>query len=214
MTDSDKKGFWARLWARPDKKWLLGIPAGGFVALILGAAGLWTMNFALHESSENEFCFACHSHEQFIRPEYEASSHFVNASGVKAACKDCHLPKMQEHYFDYVLTKIIVSKDIIPELQGYISTKEKYEKFRPHGAEKVWRQFKENDSQFCRSCHSIENMDLEAQGRFASRRHETAERRGQTCIDCHYGIVHELPENATDILAKIDEEMEAEEGGE
>lgn len=209
MTDS-KKGWWARLWARPNSKWLLGIPLGGFVAVGLGAAGLGTMNYALHASSETEFCYACHSHEQFIKPEYEASSHFQNQAGVQAACKDCHLPDMETDWFEYVTTKIIVSKDIVPELMGKLSTQEKYEEFRPHGAEKVWRQFKANDSKFCRNCHSIENMDLEAQDRFASRKHSTAEQRGQTCIDCHYGIVHELPENAREILAEIDEEMKAE----
>lgn len=210
--NESKQGWWARLWSRPNSKWLLGIPLGGFAAVAVGAAGLGTMNYALQKSSETEFCYACHSHEQFIKPEYEASSHFNNQAGVQAECKDCHLPDMEKEWFAYVTKKIIVSKDIVPELMGKISTREKYEDFRPHGAEKVWRTYKENDSKYCRNCHSIENMDLEAQDRFASRRHSTAEERGQTCIDCHYGIVHELPENAREILAEIDEDMEAEEG--
>lgn len=210
MSDSEK-GFWARLWSRPNSKWLLGIPLGGFLALGLGAAGLGTMNYALHASSETEFCYACHSHEKFIKPEYEASSHFKNQAGVQAQCKDCHLPDMEKEWFAYVTKKIIVSKDIVPELMGKISTREKFEEFRPHGAEKVWRTMKANDSKYCRHCHNIDNMDLEAQDRFASRKHATAERRGQTCIDCHYGIVHKEPENAREILAEIDAEMEAEE---
>ena len=213
MTES-KKGWWARLWARPNSKWLLGIPLGGFVAVAVGAAGLGTMNYTLHLSSETEVCYACHSHEKFIKPEYEASSHFQNQAGVQAACKDCHLPDMETDWFEYFTTKIIVTKDVIPELMGKLSTREKFEAFRPHGAEKVWRQFKANDSKFCRNCHSIDNMDLEAQDRFASRRHSTAEKRGKTCVDCHYGIVHKLPENATDILARIDEEMKAEQAEE
>jgi nitrate/TMAO reductase-like tetraheme cytochrome c subunit len=209
MTDSNK-GFWAKLWKRPDSKWLLGIPIGGFIALIVGAIGLGTVNTVMRATSTNEFCYECHSHEAFIKPEYEASSHFANASGVKAECKDCHLPKMEGHWFEYVATKIIVSKDIIPELRGVINTQEKYNEYRPIGAEKVWRQYKEDDSRYCKHCHSIEQMDFEAQGRFAARRHQTAEERGQTCIDCHYGMVHAPPENAREILAKIDEEMEAE----
>ena len=213
MTES-KKGWWARLWARPNSKWLLGIPLGGFLAVGVGAAGLGTLNYTLHASSETEFCYACHSHEKFIKPEYEASSHFKNQAGVQAACKDCHLPDMETDWFEYVTKKIIVSKDIIPELAGALATEEKFEAFRPHGAEKVWRKMKANDSKYCRKCHSIDNMDLEAQGRFTSRRHSTAEKRGQTCIDCHYGIVHKLPENATDILARIDEEMKAEQAEE
>lgn len=210
MTDS-KKGFWARLWTRPNSKWLLGIPLGGFVALILGAAGLGAMNYTLQETSTNDFCYTCHSHVEFIKPEYEASSHFVNQAGVKAACKDCHLPKFHGHWFEYVTTKIIVSKDIIPEMMGKVDTSEEWEEFRPHGAEKVWRQYKEDDSRYCRHCHSMDNMDFEAQGRRTARQHQTAAERGRTCIDCHYGIVHKLPENATEILAEIDAEMEAEE---
>jgi len=171
------------------------------------------MNYTLQESSTTEFCYTCHSHEQFIKPEYEASSHFSNAAGVQAECKDCHLPKMHGHWFEYVTTKIIVSKDIIPEMMGKVDTREEWEEFRPHGAEKVWRHFKENDSRFCRHCHSIDNMNFDEQGRFAARRHQTAERRAQTCIDCHYGIVHELPENAQEILAEIDEEMKSGEEG-
>lgn len=210
MTDSEKKGFWAKLWTRPNSKWLLGIPLGGFAALFLGAGGLLAMNFTLQETSTNQFCYTCHSHEAYIRPEYEASSHFVNSSGVKAACKDCHLPKIHPHWFEYVTTKIIVSKDIIPELMGKIDTAEKYEAYRPHGAEKVWRQYKADDSRYCKHCHQMDNMDFEAQGRRVARQHQTAAERGRTCIDCHYGIVHKLPEDATGILARIDEEMEAE----
>lgn len=213
MTDS-KKGFWARIWARPNAKWLLGIPLGGFLALVVGAIGLATFNTTLRATSTNEFCFGCHSHENFIRPEYEASSHFSNASGVQADCKDCHLPKMEKHWFQYVTKKVIVSKDIIPEMQGVIDTQEKYNEYRPHGAKKVWRHMKETDSKYCRHCHSIEQMNFEEQDRFAARRHQTAEQRGQTCIDCHYGIVHVPPDNASEILAEIDEEMAAESGAE
>lgn len=57
MTDS-KKGWWARLWARPNSKWLLGIPLGGFLAVAVGAVALQTMNYTLHQTSKTEFCFA------------------------------------------------------------------------------------------------------------------------------------------------------------
>ena len=32
--------------------------------------------------------------------------------------------------------------------------------------------------------------------RRAARQHTRAEENGDTCIDCHYGLVHELPDNA------------------
>ena len=84
MTDdtNEKKS----IWARPASKWLLGIPLGGFVAFALGAIALGSTNYVLHATSSTEFCYTCHSHEAFIRPEYEASSHFSNLSGVQAGC--------------------------------------------------------------------------------------------------------------------------------
>jgi nitrate/TMAO reductase-like tetraheme cytochrome c subunit len=206
MSDQpDKKP--SRLWAVPKARWRLGIPLGALLAFGLGAVALGTTNYVLHETSTTEFCYTCHSHEKFIKPEYEASSHFANAAGVRAECADCHLP--HDNWFELVWTKAVVSLDIIPELQGKLDTAEKYEAHRAEMAEEVWRQFKENDSKFCRSCHSIEAMNLEEQERQAARRHSQIAERGQTCIDCHYGIVHVEPEGAGDILERIDAEMSA-----
>lgn len=190
---ADHAGLWTRIWRQPSRRWLLGIPLGGFLALVCGAIGLGLMNEVLHATSSNEFCFACHSHEAFIKPEYEASSHFSNRTGVRADCADCHLPHGQ---IDLILTKIVVSADIIPELMGKLDTAEKYEAARGHMAEAVWEQYRGNDSQYCRHCHAFDAMDLELQGRMAQRRHGTANERDKTCIDCHKGIVHALPKVA------------------
>jgi trimethylamine-N-oxide reductase (cytochrome c) cytochrome c-type subunit TorY len=171
------------------------------IAFLFGAAALGTTNVMLHATSSNEFCYKCHSHEAFIKPEYESSSHFLNTAGVRVQCADCHLPK--DSWFDLTLTKMIVSLDIIPELMGKIDTQEKYEAHRVEMAETVWRQFKKNDSRFCRSCHSVDAMDLENQGRSTARRHTRSLDNGETCIDCHYGIVHKAPENADEIMERI-----------
>ena len=200
MTDPNKSG----IWSKPKAKWRLGIPLGGLAAFALGMIALGTMNYTLHATSTTEFCYTCHSHEQFIKPEYEASSHFKNTSGVRAECADCHLP--HDNWFEYVWTKTVVSLDIIPELMGKLDTAEKYEEHRAEMAEHVWRQFKENDSKFCRHCHSFDAMDFEEQGRKTARRHSQAEERGETCIDCHYGIVHVEPEGASDIMDRLNEE--------
>jgi nitrate/TMAO reductase-like tetraheme cytochrome c subunit len=199
---SDKTGG---LWARPKQKWLLGIPLGALIAFGLGAIALGTTNYVLHETSTTDFCYACHSHENFIKPEYEASSHFNNLAGVRAGCADCHLP--HDNWFELVWTKMVVSLDIIPELAGKLDTAEKYEEHRAEMAESVWRQFKENDSKFCRSCHSIDAMNLDAQERRTARQHSQAADKGETCIDCHYGIVHREPEGASEIIERLQEEF-------
>jgi trimethylamine-N-oxide reductase (cytochrome c) cytochrome c-type subunit TorY len=177
------------------------------VAFVVGAVALGTTNYVVHETSKTEFCFVCHSHDQFIRPEYEASSHYINPVGVRAGCSDCHLP--HDNWFDLMWTKAVVSLDIIPELMGKLDTAEKYNAHRAEMAEIVWREFKANDSRFCRSCHSIAAMDLKAQDRSTARRHSSAAEKGQTCIDCHYGIVHAEPADAKAILERIDAEMAA-----
>ena len=127
----------------------MGISLSGFIAFVLGAAALGVTNYVLHETSTTEFCYVCHSHDAFIRPEYEVSSHFVNVSGVRAGCSDCHLP--HDNWFELVWTKAVVSLDIIPEMMGKLETAEKYEAHRAEMAEAVWRQFTNNDSKYCRS---------------------------------------------------------------
>ena len=55
-----------------------------------------------------------------------------------------------------------------------------------------------NDSLECRNCHGLVYMDLEEQTPRASRRHARAKEDGTTCIVCHQGIAHNLPDDMTD----------------
>ncbi|HEY6923965.1 MAG TPA: NapC/NirT family cytochrome c [Steroidobacteraceae bacterium] len=196
-----RPGFWARLWTRPKSRWLLGIPLGGLLMLGVGAVALGSVNWVVHETSSTSFCFSCHSHQLFIRPEYEASSHFKNAVGVRAGCSDCHLP--HDNWFELMYTKALVSTDVFRELAGNIGTREKYEARRGEMAQKVWRQLLANDSKFCRSCHSFDAMNLEAQGGMPARKHKAAMQSGKTCVECHRGIVHTLPQNADELWSEV-----------
>lgn len=193
--------LWSRLWTRPRSRWLFGIPIGGLLMLLVGAVALGSVNWVVHKTSSTEFCYGCHSHEQFIKPEYEASGHFKNEVGVRAGCSDCHLP--HDNWFELMYTKVVVSADIIGELAGTLGTAEKYEAHRGEMAQKVWRKMLANDSKFCRSCHSFEAMNLDAQGRMPRRMHAKAQESGQTCIECHRGIVHKLPENEEQLWDEV-----------
>jgi nitrate/TMAO reductase-like tetraheme cytochrome c subunit len=194
---STTPGFWTRLWQRPSKRWLLGIPIGGFLMLFIGAIALGSVNWAVHKTSSTEFCLGCHSHTQFIKPEYEASGHFKNAAGVRAGCSDCHLP--HDNWFELMFKKVIVIKDVFGEMSGKLGTAEKYEAHRGPMALKVWEQALNNDSKFCRSCHSFDAMNTELQGKMPGRMHPKAMKAGQSCIECHRGIVHALPQNADEL---------------
>ena len=45
--------------------------------------------------------------------------------------------------------------------------------------------------------------DAEAQDRRAARQHQRAAEGDRTCIECHYGLVHEEPDNATAIMEQV-----------
>lgn len=187
-------GWIGRLWRglrTPSARWALGtLLGGGFVA---GIASVVVMNTSLHLTQTDQFCaYACHSMKSFVAPEWEASSHFTNRSGVRAGCADCHLakdfvPKMQR--------KIrAVYTDVAGEVFGWIDTQEKFEAKRLEMAEIVWAEMKANDSRECRSCHARAYMDFAAQSNRARESHEDAAKSGETCIDCHKGIAHHKPD--------------------
>lgn len=179
-----------RLWQRPRARWRLGIPIGGILLFFGGAAALGAFDRGLALTSTNAFCYACHSHAAFVRPEYEASSHFRNASGVRADCADCHIPR---GWFAKLRVKVVATADIVPELAGKIATREKFDAHRSEMAETVWRQYRADDSALCRNCHRPAAMDTAAQPPLAARLHARLDAGERTCIDCHRGLVHALP---------------------
>lgn len=46
-----------------------------------------------------------------------------------------------------------------------------------------------------RNCHGFDYMDLYDQGLVVADKHRLAERQRRTCIECHRGISHRLPED-------------------
>jgi cytochrome c-type protein NapC len=97
------------------------------------------------------------------------------------------LPKM--------VAKIMAAKDVYHEILGTIDTPEKYEAHRWGMASAVWAKMKSSNSRECLNCHRLENMDLAGQAtRSARSKHGNALDDGKTCIDCHKGIAHELPD--------------------
>lgn len=163
------------------------------VAAILFAAGIvfaGLFNLGLAYTNEMEFCTSCHSMKVNLE-EYKETVHYKNASGVRATCADCHVPKP---FIPKMIAKVMAAKDVYHEIMGTIDTEEKYEAHRWDMANRVWEKMRASDSRECRSCHEYEQMDLSEQGRSARRRHPTALDEGKACIDCHAGIAHEEPD--------------------
>ena len=87
------------------------------------------------------------------------------------------------------------SKEVWGHLFGTINTREKFVDHRKELALHEWARFKANDSLECRNCHSTESMDITKQSPRASVAHQRFLFTGEkTCIDCHKGIAHQLPD--------------------
>lgn len=198
MTESDAgstdTGLIRRLWnliARPSAIYALGTLAGaGFVAGIL----FWgSFNWAMELTNTETFCITCHEMDQNVFREYKQTIHYNNRSGVRATCPDCHVPK---DWFHKVARKIQATNELFHHFAGTIDTREKFEAKRAQLANNVWRVMEKTDSRECRNCHKFEFMDFTFQESRAARRHEEGFAAGQTCINCHQGIAHRLPEGA------------------
>ena len=194
QTDSDNNNAGKGLWRKPRYWFLLGIPVGGFLMFAAGIIFWGGFNVALEASSSTSFCgTSCHEMNT-VYEEYQKSVHYQNASGVSASCSDCHIPKP-------LVAKLIRKteagvNDVYHKMLGTIDTPEKFEAHRLELAEDVWKSMKETGSRECLNCHSLENMSLDKQDKSARKKH-TRERmleKGESCIDCHKGIAHKLPE--------------------
>ena len=191
--DKQKSERWQKLWRRPRKWYWFGIPAGGFVMFVVGILFWGGFHTAMEVSNSLAFCTSCHAMAP-VYEEYQQSVHYQNASGVRAICADCHVPKA---WGPKIIRKMRASLNELPHWAlGTIDTKEKFEAHRADMAERVWAEMRANDSRECRNCHALDTMDLELQDRRAARRHtlERKEEKGETCIDCHQGVAHALPE--------------------
>lgn len=178
-------------------RWISSNPGKAALALlstgVLGGVIFWGgFNTVMEATNRLEFCVSCHEMEQLVYQEYKQSPHYKNASGVRAICSDCHVPKS---WGAKMVRKIEASSELWHKLMGTIDTPEKFEAKRLELAENVWATMKENDSRECRNCHSDEAMDVHKQSRRAQDKMQKGMEKGKTCIDCHKGIAHKLPDD-------------------
>ncbi|UJF23558.1 cytochrome c3 family protein [Shewanella sp. OMA3-2] len=177
---------------RPSVHYSLGfLTLGGFVAGVIFWGGF---NTALEVTNTEKFCIGCHEMENNVYQELQSTIHFTNRSGVRATCPDCHVP---HNWTDKIARKMQASKEVWGKVFGTINTREKFEAKRRHLAENEWTRLKANDSLECRNCHNFDYMDFTRQSKRASQMHSTSLASGEkTCIDCHKGIAHQLPDMA------------------
>jgi trimethylamine-N-oxide reductase cytochrome c-type subunit TorC len=165
-----------------------------FATFAVVLAGVAAFTAAIHATSQMEFCVSCHSMQSTVFQEYQKSPHFRNASGVRAVCADCHVPRAPG---PLLLAKVMAARDLWGELTGVIATPEKFEAHRLAMAKDVWAAMGASDSRECRNCHSFDAMDFHKQREKAAKQMEPAALKNETCIDCHKGIAHKLPDMST-----------------
>lgn len=141
-------------------------------------------------TSSVEFCTSCHEMQNGPFNELKKTIHYSNRTGVRAVCKDCHVPHT---FFPKFAAKIFAVKDVYHHYAGTIDTPEKFEERRLEMAKRVWAKMEATQSRECRNCHDFQAMKLEDQGRRTKIKHPVAIQEGKHCINCHKGIVHELP---------------------
>jgi cytochrome c-type protein NapC len=93
-----------------------------------------------------------------------------------------------------MIRKIQASNEVLHKILGTIDTPEKFNKKRHELAQHEWDRMKKSDSRECRNCHNYDYMDYTEQGDRPARMHPKAFDEGKTCIDCHKGIAHQLPQ--------------------
>ena len=167
----------------------------GFVTIAAFVGGIifWGgFNTAMEATNTEAFCTGCHEMKDNVFEELRTTVHYTNRSGVRAICSDCHVP---HNWTDKMARKMAASKEVWGKIFGTINTPEKFEAHRLQLAQNEWRRLKANNSLECRNCHQFESMDFTKQSKRASEAHSTYLDRGEkTCIDCHKGIAHKLPD--------------------
>jgi cytochrome c-type protein NapC len=149
-------------------------------------------NTALEVTNTEKFCTSCHEMRDNVFAELKSTIHFTNRSGVRATCPDCHVP---HKWTDKIARKMQASQEVWGKLFGYIDTREEFLDKRLELALHEWERFKANDSLACRNCHSADSMDITKQSPRAAVAYQRFPFTGEkTCIDCHKGIAHHLPD--------------------
>lgn len=189
-----RKRFIARIWA------VLWSPSRGFaLATLVIFGGVWGIvfwggfNWALEETDTLQFCISCHEMRDTVYQEYKQTIHYQNQFGVRAACPDCHVPRPWPFL---VRRKIEATNELWHKILGTIDTPQKFEQHRLALAEDVWADMKASNSRECRNCHSEDAMNVHQMTQAAQAGMMPGLKAGLTCIDCHKGIAHHLPQTS------------------
>jgi len=176
---------------------------GGFIAGVFFWGGF---NTALEATNTEAFCISCHEMQDNVYTELQETIHWTNRTGVRATCPDCHVP---HNWTDKIARKMQASKEVWGMLFGTIDTREKFLEKRLTLAQHEWGRFSANKSLECRNCHNYESMDFDKMSEKGRVQMRKAAERDQSCLDCHKGIAHSVPDlmaASSEALAQLEQQ--------
>ena len=189
---ADKKSILARYWHVIRNRSQLSLGVVAVIFFLSGIAYMRLFDYTMAVTNTEAFCIGCHEMKDHVYPAYTESIHYSNRSGVRATCPDCHVP---HKWSDKVVRKVQASREVWGKILGTIDTPEKFAEHRLYLAKREWKRFKQNNSLECRNCHDESFFAFERQGAPGTYMHTAMLAAGSfTCIDCHKGIAHVLPE--------------------
>lgn len=191
MSKEKKPGLIRRVWTWFRTPSRLAIGTLLILGCVAGVVFVTGFNTSMHAMNSEKFCISCHEMRDNVYQEYMDTVHYSNRTGVRAICSDCHVP---QEFVPKMVRKIQATKELYGKAFGIIDTPQKFEAHRLEMAKNEWARMKKNDSQECRNCHSFDYMDFTEQKTVATKMHSFAIDEGKTCIDCHKGIAHKLPD--------------------
>ena len=117
MPAAPRSSFWRRTIAFAREIWdVLRRPSSVFSLGILVLAGFFAgimfwgaFNTALELTNTETFCISCHEMRSNVFEELKTTVHYINPSGVRAHCPDCHVP---HNWTDKIARKMQASKEV------------------------------------------------------------------------------------------------------
>lgn len=161
------------------------------ISFVAGALFWHYFKVGMDATNEEAFCISCHTMGDNLLPELQKTVHWQNRTGVRARCPDCHVP---HDFSDKVARKMQASREVWGHIVGTIGTREKFKEHRIVLAQREWERFKANSSKECRNCHDYNSMDFNKMRVTSQMVMRGAAERNISCVDCHKGIAHQLPE--------------------
>ena len=183
-----------RYWAivtRPSAHFSLGfLVVGAFIAGIVFWGGF---NTAMELTNTEAFCTGCHEMRDNVYPELQRTIHYTNRSGVRAICSDCHVPHNWTHK---IARKMQASKEVWGKIFGTHRHPREVPRQAPRA--RAARMGAHEGERLARVPQlprlRLHGLHAPEPARRAHALDLSGHRARSTCIDCHKGIAHRLPD--------------------